>query len=55
MNRLDNFKGKMHVLTLEDRKKGGKVSSKKKALANGTQRLEAWQEFKQSHTIAKMQ
>lgn len=39
MNRLDNFKGKMHVLTLEDRKKGGKASSKKKSLANGLKNL----------------
>ena len=39
MNRLDNFKGKSHALTLEDRRRGGRVSSRKKALANGLKNL----------------
>ena len=39
MSKLDNFKGKSYTLTLEDRRKGGKVSSKKKALANGLKNL----------------
>ncbi len=39
MNRLENFKGRIHKLTLDDRKKGGKVSSKKKTLANGVKNL----------------
>ena len=39
MNRLDNLKGKSYTLTLEDRRKGGKISSKKKSLANGLKNL----------------
>ena len=39
MNKLENFKEKSYTLTLEDRKKGGKVSSKKKTLANGLKNL----------------
>jgi hypothetical protein len=39
MNRLDNFKGKSYTLTLEDRRKGGKVSSRKKSQANGLKNL----------------
>jgi hypothetical protein len=39
MSKLDNFKGKSYTLTLEDRRKGGRVSSKKKALANGLKNL----------------
>ena len=39
MSRLDNFKGKSYTLTLEDRRKGGKVSSKRKTLANGLKNL----------------
>jgi hypothetical protein len=39
MNKLDNFKGKSYTLTLEDRRNGGKVSSRKKTLANGLKNL----------------
>jgi hypothetical protein len=39
MSRLDNFKGKSYTLTLEDRRKGGKISSEKKRLANGLKNL----------------
>ena len=39
MNRLDNFKGKIHKLTSRDRVKGGKVTSEKKTLANGIKNL----------------
>lgn len=39
MNRLDNFKGRIHKLTQEDRVKGGKVSSNRKTLANGIKNL----------------
>jgi hypothetical protein len=37
--RLDNFKGKIHTLSNEDRIKGGSMSSQKKTLANRVKNL----------------
>ncbi|MCF7871616.1 hypothetical protein K9L97_01155 [Candidatus Woesearchaeota archaeon] len=39
MNRLDNFKGKIHKLTKDDCIRGGKVSSERKRKANGIKNL----------------
>jgi len=36
---IKNFKGNIYTLTQEDRIKGGKVSSKRKTLANGLKNL----------------
>jgi hypothetical protein len=39
VSQLDNFKGKIHTFTQEDRIKGGKVSSERKRRANGVKNL----------------
>jgi hypothetical protein len=39
MSRLDNFKGRVHKLTQEDRVKGGRMSSAKKTQANSVKNL----------------
>ena len=39
MSKLDNFKGKIHTLTLADRKKGGKTSSERKRIINSLKNL----------------
>ena len=36
---LENFKGNIHLLTPDDRIKGGKAKSEKKSLANGLKNL----------------
>ena len=51
MNRLDNFKGRIHTLTYSDRIKGGKVSSEKKRQANGLKNLKHGRYSKKLHLL----
>ncbi|MCF7798503.1 hypothetical protein K9M74_01220 [Candidatus Woesearchaeota archaeon] len=53
MNRLDNFKDKSYTFTLEDRRKGGKISSKKKSLANGLKNLKHGKNSSNLHLLLR--
>jgi len=51
MNRLNNFKERIHELSTADKIKGGKVSSPKKTLANSLNNLQHGRKSKHLHTI----